>query len=286
MSATSNIDLLALPALRDFPGTVSARLEALRERSCARPVPAGWEAEFEGLLASAVPMGEAVPTPAPVGEENPCARYSELRVPRAGGRVVAGRLIVPEGICRPSERVPLVLMFHDAGRPVRGWHHMTRFCALGYAVIALDGGRVAPDAVADALPGLAADALALARAGLSLPGVDPDRVCAWGEGLGGGLAVLVTAALGPRVARCAVCNPLPADRADVPAWLDAAVLARRVTSELLVGCGLRDELAPAEGQAALANAAAGPARLVFYPEHAHERINEFENEALRFLRLS
>ena len=67
-------------------------------------------------------------------------------------------------------------MFHDAGRPVRGWHHMTRFVALGYAVFALEN-RAEADAQTQF-----ADAQAAARAALSLP--TTLNLIAWGEGLG------------------------------------------------------------------------------------------------------
>lgn len=280
MSVATNIDLLATPALSDFPGTVSARLRALEGKTAGRSVDAGWQESLAGLSAAA--EGATIELEK-IDHANPCASYASAKISVAGQTVAHGRLIVPEGACRPGERVPLVLMFHDAGRPIRGWHHMTRFAALGMAVLALDQGVVEASQARAAMAGLAPAALALARAALGLPFVDPMRVFAWGEGLGGGLAVLVSAALGDRVARCAAMNPLPADAPDVACHLDAAVLAQAVSAELLVGCGLRDELAPAEGQAAIAYGAAGPARIVFYPEHAHERINEFENQVLAFL---
>ena len=283
MSYTSNAATLATPALADFPGTVSVRLAALERRSLTRPVPDGWEVQLEGLLASAEPAGVEL---VPVERKNPCATYAHLNVTLSDGSEVRGRLIMPAGTCRPDDApVPLVLMFHDTGRPVRGWHHMTRFVALGAGVLALDQGVVEPERAAAALPGLAAGALALARAGLGLPGVDLSHVFAWGEGVGGALAVITAAALGAQVERCAACNLFPADAEALPAHLDPAVLATRVSARLLLGCGLRDELAAPEGQVAVAHAAAGPSEVVFYPEHAHERINEFENEVLRFFRL-
>ena len=280
MSLESNIGLLVSTGLEDFPGTVSRRVSGFARACVRREVPEGWREELCGLASGPAATAQLVP----VEFENPCASYAEACVPLPGGGEARGRLIVPEGPLRPRGRVPLVLMFHDAGRPVRGWHHMTRFAALGQAVLALDGGTVPVDGAADALPGLAAQAVALARAGLELPFVDRGRVSTWGEGLGGTLAVLVAASMGERVARCAAQGALLADDPRVPAWLDAAVAARLVSAELLVGAGLRDELASPESQAALARAAGGPSRLVIYPEHGHERINEFENEVLRFLR--
>ena len=283
MSFSSNADALVTSGLADFPGTLSARLVALCDRPPARSAPDGWEAGLGGLLASTEPAGAEL---TPVARKNPCATYAHLNVTLSDGSEVRGRLIMPAGPCRPEGALaPLVLMFHDAGRPVRGWHHMTRFVALGAGVLALDQGVVDPERAAEELPSLAVRALALSRAGLELPGIDCSHVFAWGEGLGGALAVIVSAALGTWVERCAVCNPFPADTEALPAHLDPALLATRISARLLVGCGLRDEQALPEAQAALANAAAGPAQVVFYPEHAHERINEFENEVLRFFRM-
>ena len=283
MSLSSNAAVLATASLADFPGTLSARLASLRDCTCTRPAPDGWKAELEGLLAGAEPVRVEL---VPVAHKSPCAEYADVRVALSDGSEVRGRLIMPAGTCRPDGApVPLVLMFHDAGRPVRGWHHMTRFVALGAGVLALDQGVIEPERAAAELPALAADALAFARAGLGLPGVDRSHVFTWGEGVGGALAVIVAAALGSEVERCAVCNPFPADTGELPAHLDPALLATRVSARLLVGCGLRDELALPEAQMAVANGTVGPTEVVFYPEHAHERINEFENEVLRFFRV-
>lgn len=276
MSVRSNLDELIAPALAGVPGTVSARLEGLKSSPAARRVDAD---ALTALVAASELVGEPEFTEVDMG--NPAARYRELTVGAVGGEAVRARLILPAGAVDPA---PLVVMFHDAGRPIRGWHHMTRFAALGYAVLALDEGAVAVDGVAEALPELAVKALALLRAGLTLDGVDADKVCTWGEGLGGGLAVFAAAALPDRVAKCAACNPFPCEDARIPAHLDAACVADGLRCELLVGCGLMDEVAPAEGQAVLVNRAGGPAQLVVYPKHAHERINAFEDELLRFLR--
>ena len=127
----SNVDELIVPGLVGIPGTVSSRLAEYRDwrgdvqadvsdlETCALNL------EIQGLAITAIDF------------VNPCARYSEVSF-ELGDDAIHARLIEPVGRARVSERVPLCLMFHDIDRPVRGWHHMTRFAALGYAVLALD----------------------------------------------------------------------------------------------------------------------------------------------------
>lgn len=127
----SNIDELIVPELAGITGTVSSRLAEYRDwhgdvqadvsdlETCASNL------EIQGLAITAIDFA------------NPCARYSEVSF-ELGDDAVHARLIEPVGRARVSGRVPLCLMFHDVDRPVRGWHHMTRFAAMGYAVLALD----------------------------------------------------------------------------------------------------------------------------------------------------
>lgn len=127
----SNVGELIVSDLVGIPGTVSSRLSEYRDwhgdvqadvsdlETCASNL------EIQGLAITAIDF------------VNPCARYSEVSF-ELGGDVVHARLIEPAGRARASELVPLCLMFHDIDRPVRGWHHMTRFAAMGYAVLALD----------------------------------------------------------------------------------------------------------------------------------------------------
>ena len=188
----SNVDELIVPGLVGIPGTVSSRLAEYRDwrgdvqadvsdlETCASNL------EIQGLAITAIDF------------VNPCARYSEVSF-ELGDDAIHARLIEPVGRARVSERVPLCLMFHDIDRPVRGWHHMTRFAAMGYAVLALD------DDVADAdnlQRGISSPAFvervrwgcALAKVARNLDGMNPDRIFAWGEGLGGGVALA-----GPRL---------------------------------------------------------------------------------------
>ena len=174
----SNVDELIVPGLVGIPGTVSSRLADYRDwhgdvqadvsdlETCAPNL------EIQGLAITAIDF------------VNPCARYSEVSF-ELGDHAVHARLIEPVGRARVSERVPLCLMFHDIDRPVRGWHHMTRFAAMGYAVLALDDGVAGTD---DLQRGIASPAFvervrcgcALAKVARNLDGVDSDRIFAWG----------------------------------------------------------------------------------------------------------
>lgn len=256
----------------------------------------------------------------PVDFHNPAARYEELVFPGTDGRLLHARYIFPV----TSAPVPTVLMYHDYGRGIRGWHHMTRFTALGYAVVALENRCTLLDVSAgwrDAPTGLAAaqlytDAITAGYAARSLPEADPDRLLTWGEGLGGALAIAAAAEV-PGVVRCAALNPLPTGfrtawemncggfyegmrlhfRNEDPLHeeadrffaamdsIDCALFAALLQCPLLLGTGAMDRLSPAKAQRALAECAGGQVKSLVYPKYEHERINFFENELLKFFRL-
>lgn len=267
----SNVDELIVPELVEIPGTVSSRLAEYRDwhgdvqadvsdlETCAR------NPEIQGLAITATDFA------------NPCARYSGVSF-ELGEDVVHARLIEPTGSARASERVPLCLMFHDVDRPVRGWHHMTRFAAMGYAVLALDEDTVG---VSDLQQGVASPAFAkrvcwgcaMAKVARDLDGIDPDRIFAWGEGLGGGIALAVSALDEQGLACTAIANPLPGG-------LEA--LSSRVRGSVLMGTSLMDAVSDPKGQFAVFNGLECDRRHIIYAKYAHERINAFENEVVDF----
>lgn len=267
----SNVDELIVPELAGIPGTVSSRLAEYRGwhgdvqadvsdfETCARNF------EIQGLAITAIDFA------------NPCARYSEVSF-ELGEDVVHARLIEPTGSARTSERVPLCLMFHDVDRPVRGWHHMTRFAAMGYAVLALDEDAAG---VSDLRQGVASPAFAkrvrwgcaMAKVARDLDGIDPDRIFAWGEGLGAGIALAVSALDEQGLACTAIANPLPGG-------LEA--LSSRVRGSVLMGTSLMDTAADPKGQFAVFNGLECDRRHIIYAKYAHERINAFENEVVYF----
>ena len=70
---------------------------------------------------------------APVEFANAYGVYERLTITYEG-RTVTARVIRPAS----AGQHPLLLMYHDLNRGVRGWHHMTRFLALGFGTVALE----------------------------------------------------------------------------------------------------------------------------------------------------
>lgn len=267
----SNIDELIVPELAGIAGTVSSRLSDFRDwRGDA-------SADVSELETAASDLEVCGLTVTAIDFANPCARYSEVSF-ELGGYVVHGRLIEPVGRDRASELVPLCLMFHDIDRPVRGWHHMTRFVAMGYAVLALDDETIGSN---DLQQGITSPAFvervrwgcALAEVARNLDGMDPDRIFAWGEGLGGGVALAVSALDERGLARTAVANPLPGG---------LETLSPRVRGSVLMGTSLMDTVSDPKDQFAVFNGLECDRRHIIYAKYAHERINAFENEVVDF----
>ena len=223
---------------------------------------------------------------------NNMAIYENMTIPSANGEIHA-RCIRPAG----EEMHPLVLMFHDLHRGVRGWHHMTRFIAQGYAVIALDettsqvDWKTNPEELNFEVR--YEKALLLAKAACELPFVNRKKIVTWGEGFGGGLAMVVSAML-PENSKCAALHPMPADFRGMCRGVSEEVLSEMdyvdlvnfaplMHGKLLMGTALLDQISPAEGQYACYNRAVCEKEHLIYPKYEHERINFFENEMLKFM---
>ena len=287
-------------------------LRACERSSGATPAPDDLAAFWEPHVAAAEAPREVALRPAVV--RTPCAEYLELGCAATDGAPLVARALVPLG----AGPHPSALVLHDLGRPQRGWLHLTRFVAAGYAVVAPERRPWSGEALGQAtLAQLVDDALVAACAAATLPRVDGRALVAWGEGLGGGLAVAVSALLPGRVRAAAALNPLPADlrgmweqgatgpvgealdrhfrdadptcaRADewfcALAYADPASLATLLACPYLQGTCLLDQSAPPVAQCALYNRVPGARkRLVTYPRHAHERVNDFEDRLLEFL---
>ena len=267
----SNVNELIVSDLVGIPGTVSSRLAEYRD----------WhgdvQADVSDLEACVSNLEVQGPSITAIDFANPCARYSEVSF-ELGTDVVHARLIEPAGRTRVSERVPLCLMFHDVDRPVRGWHHMTRFVAMGYAVLALDDDVVG---VGDLQRGIASPVFvervrwgcAVAKVARELDGIDSDHIFAWGEGLGAGIALAVSALDEQGLSCTAIANPLPGG-------LEA--LSSRVRGSVLMGTSLMDAVSDPKGQFAVFNGLECDRRHIIYAKYAHERINAFENEVVDF----
>lgn len=231
-------------------------------------------------------MDSDIPQPSFEREDlgNPLAVYETMRLSH-GGRTLTARCIHPAD----GKRHPLVLMYHDLNRGVRGWHHMTRFLAFGFGVAALaaepfpgDWKRSDPDFF-----GRYTDALVFGKAALELPWVDAGQIVAFGEGFGGGLA-LAAAAMLPGIDRLAALNPFPGDfrgmgREDM-GKVDLVHFAPLFHGQALVGTCLMDAYAPPRAQAAICNGLGGEKLWRIYPKYTHERVNAFENDLVCFLK--
>ena len=181
------------------------------------------------------------------------------------GRDLKARVIAPAG----EGPHPLVMLFHDYERVPRGWHHMTRYLAAGYAVLQLENDV---DASPDDFDRAVSDALCAYEAAGWLADVDKNRISVFGEGFGGALALAV-AAERPVVAAAAIASyPLGP-------LMEAA---ERIDAPVLFGICRMDEVASPADQDAFA-ARLGNLRLKNYPKYIHERVNAFENELIAFL---
>lgn len=185
------------------------------EKPRAEGVPEGFEAYWRAradmcadLAASAA--ADRVPAGA-LAETAECLRvgFSAL-----DGQRLAARALLPKA---PGPH-PCILTWHDAGRGPRGWFHLARYLAAGYAVVHPEyrplprdlfaGWQEAPAAMPAAR--LVEDALIAAHLAARLPGVDASRLTTHGEGLGA-LPALAAAALVSGVAKAAVLNAQPCD---------------------------------------------------------------------------
>lgn len=219
--------------------------------------------------------------------------------------------------------LPAVVLFSDLGRGVRSWLHLLRFTALGMPVVALEARPCEPQ-LKDAWRGvLSAEELAHAlinpddAAAFTLKQFIDDALVAvsvasrflgcttvtWGEGLGGSQALFAAALLPKEVSATMALNPLFADNAttlravvgcgdtsqsdaaiDAVGLLDSACAAELIRVPALIGTALLDQSAPTEGTFALYNRLAGQKEMRVYPKFGHERINQFENDQINYLR--
>lgn len=222
---------------------------------------------------------------------------------------------------RPSTPapVPLMLQFHDYPGASRSWFHLTRYNALGWAVLAPDcrglGGPLFGGLEGNVkdlyLFRLFQDALLWAKTARELLGAT--ELSLYGEGLGGGLA-LGCSALYPDFRKCAVHYPTlcdyrrmwelgfdentglreffrwhdPLHRQEEEifqklSYVDIQNFAPLVRSKVLMSTGLLDAVSPPSAQFAVYNGLQTEKQHLVYPKHGHELNNFFENALLKFL---
>ena len=239
------------------------------------------------------------------------------------GSLAAGVLSATTEALPASTDAPAVVLFSDLGRGARSWLHLLRFTALGLPVVALEArpcepqlkdtwrgafsaeelahALINPDgAEVSTLKQLIDDALVTTAVASRFLG---RTTVTWGEGLGGSQALFATALLPKAVSATMALNPLFADNAttlrahvgcgdtpqsdaaiDAVGLLDSACAAELVRVPALIGTALLDQSAPTEGTFALYNRLAGRKEICVYPKFGHERINQFENEQINYIR--
>lgn len=222
-----------------------------------------------------------------------------------------------------SAELPAVVLFSDLGRGVRSWLHLLRFTALDLPVVALEARPCEPQlkdawrgaltaeelahalinpasAVASPLKQLIDDALVTTSVASRFLG---RTAITWGEGLGGSQALFAAALIPKSAIATMALNPLFADNAttlrahvgcgdtlqsdaaiDTVGLLDSACVAELIRVPALIGTALLDQSAPTEGTFALYNRIAGQKEIRVYPKFGHERINQFENEQINYIR--
>ena len=222
-----------------------------------------------------------------------------------------------------TAELPAVVLFSDLGRGVRSWLHLLRFSALGLPVVALEARPCAAqlkdawrgaltaeelahalinpdDAASSTFKQLIDDALVTTAVASRFLG---RTTVTWGEGLGGSQALFAAALLLKEVSATMALSPLFADNAttlravvgcgdtpqsdaaiDAVGLLDSACAAELVRVPALIGTALLDQSAPTEGTFALYNRIAGQKEIRVYPKFGHERINQFENEQINYMR--
>ncbi len=264
------------------------------------------------------PDMELVPQPHP-------ARFAEAyRMTFTGvrGARISAQYLRPRGI-EPSGAA--VVMFHGYFAHAGDWATKLPYVAQGHSVLAMDvrgqgglsedlGGvhgstirghivRGLSDGPADLLfRHVFLDTVQLVRLAGSLPGVDPDRIGAYGASQGGGLA-LACASLAPSVRRVVSVYPFLSDyqrvwemdlavgayaelaehfrrfdprheRVDevfhTLGYIDIQHLTERITADVTMLTGLMDTVCPPSTQYAAYNRIRGSKSVLHYPDFGHE----------------
>lgn len=161
--------------------------------------------------------------------ENKKASYYKIEFKGIDGAKIYAKYICPN----IKGKFPTVLEFHEYKQASRGWHHLTRYIALGYAVIAMDcrgqggksedlGGTIGTTVCGHIINGLDdsvdnmyyrkvyLDAYIISKIVNELPYTDINKLITFGKGQGGTIA-LVTAALNKNIKKCSVQYPFISD---------------------------------------------------------------------------
>ena len=160
---------------------------------------------------------------------NKQAKYYEIFFKGIDGAEIYAKYICPI----TNKKVPVVLEFHDYKESSRGWHHLTRYSAIGYSVVAMDcrgqggksedlGGTKGTTVSGHLILGLDdeinnmyytkvyLDACILYKIVEGLEKTDTNKIISYGKGQGAALA-LVVAALNKNISKCSIQYPFLSD---------------------------------------------------------------------------
>jgi cephalosporin-C deacetylase len=297
------------------------------------PRPADFDAYWERGLAemrATDPRVELVPA-------NVKSRFAEcfhLYFTGVRGARVHAKLVRPRGA---KERCPALLQFHGYSTNSGDFAPKLGWAAAGFVVAALDcrgqGGlsEDAGDVKGTTLSGhivrgledepdallfrqIFLDTAMLARVVGEMPGVDGDRLGAFGSSQGGALT-LACAALDPRIKRAAPVYPFLCDyrrvwemdlakdayeelrqffRAHDPTheriehwftrlgYIDVQHLAPRIGAEVMMAIGLMDPICPPSSQFAAYNKIGSKKSRVIYPDFGHEHLPGWSDREWEF----
>lgn len=282
-------------------------------------------ADLDHFWADALAELDATPPQVALVAQPHPARYAEaFRLSFTGvrGARISAQYLRPRGI-EPSGAA--VVLFHGYFANSGDWATKLPYVAQGHTVLAMDvrgqgglsedlggvhGSTIRGHIVRGLSDGPAhllfrhvfLDTVQLVRAAGSLPGVDPNRIGAYGASQGGGLA-LACAALAPSVRRVVSQYPFLSDyqrvwemdlavdayaeltehfrrfdpRHDRVAetfhtlgYIDVQHLADRITGEVTMLTGLMDQVCPPSTQYAAYNRIGSAKSVIHYPDFGHE----------------
>jgi len=308
-------------------------LEQLEIYEGRNPRPVDFDSYWERALAEMRALDPRVEL-APASFQAPFAECFDLFFTGVGGARIHAKYLRPKN--RPGKH-PAVISFHGYTGSSGDWQDKLGYVALGFSVAALDvrgqgglsedpGGVKGNTHTGQIIRGLDdspdklffrqvfLDAAQLADVVMSLPEVDPDRVCAMGMSQGGALT-LACAALEPRIRRLAPACPFLCDYKRVwemdlavnsyaelktyfrlfdpchereqevftrLGYIDCQHLAGRIQGETLMAIGLMDEICPPSSQFAAYNKIVAKRARILYPDFAHEQYPGFQDTVFKF----